>query len=262
MVVTGHLSPHLHLDCEVDQSYFAFLHFSMDYDNYSLENDSICEQNNDSYIEEFIEDDSEFELNSDASDSEGGLDSSLEANADVADTQENSTASFTGYRFTQEQKDAIKNLFQEKGWDYEKCHESNAAGVSDSFDPHDVAPGYVIPQSSDPHDLECLHCFCTPCITDDQRRQAWWPQNPAVPHVLNSQDRKKCYKSFWTMIWQRAAFRDVRYRQRKEEALRRDGQRRQYLYHRRDIMPNCVVELVRNWYPNPKDIPYMGHLWE
>jgi hypothetical protein len=34
------------------------------------------------------------------------------------------------------------------------------------------------------------------------------------------------------------------------------------ILHKRDIMPHCVVDLVRTKYPNPKDKPYMGHKWQ
>ena len=28
---------------------------------------------------------------------------------------------------------------------------------------------------------------------------------------------------------------------------------KKYIYHRRDLMPKCVIELVRHWYPNLQD---------
>ena len=34
------------------------------------------------------------------------------------------------------------------------------------------------------------------------------------------------------------------------------------LTHRRELMPECVVDLARQLYPNPKNIPYMNHMWE
>jgi hypothetical protein len=32
-------------------------------------------------------------------------------------------------------------------------------------------------------------------------------------------------------------------------------------YHKREIMPQCVLDLCRQKYPNPKGQPYMGHKW-
>jgi hypothetical protein len=37
---------------------------------------------------------------------------------------------------------------------------------------------------------------------------------------------------------------------------------KKYIYHRRDLMSKCVIELVRHWYPNLQDKEYMGHMWE
>ena len=27
-------------------------------------------------------------------------------------------------------------------------------------------------------------------------------------------------------------------------------------------MPNCILKLVRFWFPNPEGIDYLGHMWE
>jgi hypothetical protein len=29
----------------------------------------------------------------------------------------------------------------------------------------------------------------------------------------------------------------------------------------REVMPDCVLHQVRQLYPNPKDVPYMGHFF-
>ncbi len=34
------------------------------------------------------------------------------------------------------------------------------------------------------------------------------------------------------------------------------------VYHRREVMPKCVLLQARELYPNPASIPYMDHLWE
>lgn len=31
---------------------------------------------------------------------------------------------------------------------------------------------------------------------------------------------------------------------------------------KRDIMVKCVMNFVRQWFPNVAGIPYMGHMWE
>jgi len=29
----------------------------------------------------------------------------------------------------------------------------------------------------------------------------------------------------------------------------------------KEILPNCILTLVRNLFPNPHGIPYVGHKW-
>ncbi|CAH1774113.1 unnamed protein product [Owenia fusiformis] len=111
---------------------------------------------------------------------------------------------------------------------------------------------------------ECPHCFCAPCCTSEQFRQLWWQTETSEPHERNSTARKKCYKKFWVMLQHRGAWRHPRYVSKKQLALQTDARRNLYVYHghRRDIMPDCIVRLVRGWLPNPGGIDYMGHLWD
>ena len=44
--------------------------------------------------------------------------------------------------------------------------------------------------------------------------------------------------------------------------LTRDHRTQRFDWHKRDIMPKCVITLVRHWFPNPGGFPYMGHMWE
>ena len=48
------------------------------------------------------------------------------------------------------------------------------------------------------------------------------------------------------------------YQKRKDAA----GCSKVFIVHRREIMPTCVVDKVRRFYPNPADKPCMGHKWE
>ena len=109
--------------------------------------------------------------------------------------------------------------------------------------------------------LECPHCLCKPCITSECFRQMWWETDSVEPDEKNHSLRKEKYKYFWTMLYHREVFLDERYINRKLEALKRDPRRRNTVYHRREILPDCVLNTVRKWYPNPPDIPYMGHRW-
>lgn len=83
-----------------------------------------------------------------------------------------------------------------------------------------------------------------------------WKKKYLVP-------KGKVYKFFWTMLFHRGViFLDERYRERKLNVLQLDPRFTNVASHRRDILPECVVNLVRVWFPNPKNIPYMGHRWQ
>ena len=154
---------------------------------------------------------------------------------------------------TQEQKDFMMKVFADKGWTFMEI-------IDNATDPDSYDPGVIIPQ--DMKEDECPLCLCRPCITHEQNRQRYWPQQQQPANRINNRERRLLYKKFWTMLYHRRVWRDARYLARKEEALGRDGRRQNFIWHRRDIMPNCVTTLVRQWYPNPQTIPYMGHMWE
>jgi hypothetical protein len=182
-------------------------------------------------------------------------------------------------KMTETQKCAVKQLFADNGWLFAEeaslpvqdtlshtensGEESNSTGNTDEggdFDPGKYEPGFVIKQGEGD---ECPHCLCTPCITNERNRQRWWPHAPRPNHRLNSLSRKTCYKSFWTMLYHRRVWLDARYITRKRTALGLDPQQnRDGWIHRRDLMPDCVLKLVRGWYPNVENQPYMGHHWE
>ncbi len=123
-----------------------------------------------------------------------------------------------------------------------------------------IYPNFHIAQ--DESQDECPYCYCRPCITNERNRQLWWEDENAEPNHTNTGLRKEKYKRFWTMMHHRNVWEDERYKSKKREALKRDPRCKKYEWHRREIMPKCVLDLVRQWLPNPSNIPYMGHLWE
>jgi hypothetical protein len=155
----------------------------------------------------------------------------------------------------------IKGIFDMNDWDYVELGET---GKSDEPGQEDL-PGLILDQ--DPHSPECEFCLCQPCITNDKFHQFWWYTEPEVPHSRNSWMRKQVYKKFWTMLFHRLVWQDPRYLARKEATLRQAGVPSQDIVwsggrlHKRDIMPQCVVKLVRGWLPNPPNVDYMGHRW-
>ena len=109
----------------------------------------------------------------------------------------------------------------------------------------------------------CPHCLLGPCITSESWRQAWWPSRPVLPSLANSQKRKELYRKFYSMLYNAGAWKDPRYLARKQEALKRDkGRQKKFMWHKRELMPNCILKVVLSWYPNPEGVPYMGHYWE
>jgi hypothetical protein len=140
---------------------------------------------------------------------------------------------------------------------------ASAVQVVENDDESDVQenPGFQIEQ--DHNQIECAHCFCSPCITDESNRQLWWETTNTDPSEFNSCSRKSAYRKFWTMMLHHNVWNDPRYQDKKTKALqirRARGRRFVTHGHQRDIMPNCVIDLVRGWYPNPENILYMGLL--
>lgn len=160
---------------------------------------------------------------------------------------------------TQEQRDAIYYFFTHNNWDFNEVqtHKNNESAQENNdcdFEEFSIPQNQELP--------ECSHCLCRPCITDEQNRQLWWEDENHEPNERNSFLRKDKFKRFWTNLFHRGTWNDSRYLTRKREALKRDKPRKKYVYHRRDIIPTCVLKLVRQWFPNPSDKPYMGHKWD
>ena len=164
---------------------------------------------------------------------------------------------------TEEQKKKISELFQENNW---QLNEVPSHQELDDIEIDDE-PGYVISQT--PGETECLHCFSKPCVTNEQNRQLWWATENQEPSQENNKLRKDKYKRFWTMLYHRRVWNDPRYIDRKLAALGKDTDdidevwiTNPGLLHKRDIMPKCVTNLVRDWYPKTSSQNYMDHLWE
>ncbi|KAK3106286.1 hypothetical protein FSP39_016937 [Pinctada imbricata] len=106
---------------------------------------------------------------------------------------------------------------------------------------------------------ECEHCFCVPCITT--YTQAWLGSG-AQPHMRNSAIRKVKYRKFWKLMSSYNAWIHPRYLEKKRTMLQQNNPRDLgEMYTLREIMPECVLDVVRDLYPNPPGRPYMGHMW-
>ena len=61
------------------------------------------------------------------------------------------------------------------------------------------------------------------------------------------------------MISRRNAWADGRYIAKKTQQLNQNNEH--LVWTSREIMPDCVLTLVRNLFPNPSGRLYMGHKW-
>ena len=78
----------------------------------------------------------------------------------------------------------------------------------------------------------------------------WWLEEPEMANRSNAQLRKDKYKRFWTMLFHRNVWKIQDTGSEKKRALQHDPRRKNYVNHKRDIMPKCVIDLVRHWLPN------------
>ena len=102
---------------------------------------------------------------------------------------------------------------------------------------------------------ECQFCFCILCVTTIRHL---WFGGPSRPHARNAQLRKAKHKRFWKMMDDRGAWRHPRYLRKKQRLLQTDEET---VVTDREVMPDCILNVVSSAYPNPPGQPYMGHKW-
>ena len=105
---------------------------------------------------------------------------------------------------------------------------------------------------------ECVFCFCSPCVTCVRQQ---WLGHGQDAHKRNSGIRKKLYRKCRSMMNMRGAWRHPLYVRKKATVVCRDHVDGTAVHVLREIMPECVLKLVRGLYPNPPDTPYLGHKW-
>ena len=183
---------------------------------------------------------------------------------------------------TQEQLDTVEALFghyswnlvqiirpvteqqttstQTEGTEGSSSDSGTVSGQSSQQEESTPPPEYHIPQTLT--EGECPYCFCRPCVTSETNRQLWWEAERSLPSNRNHGLRKEKYRRFWTMMFHGGVWNDPRYMEKKQIALQHDRIFRKYMWHRRDIMPKCVLNIVRGWLPNPTGVSYLGYLSE
>ena len=161
-----------------------------------------------------------------------------------------------------EQYRAIESFFIHNDWNFEDCTEEmlGAQALGEQQDVGDLRENPPLFERVLAGSEECPYCLCGPCITSEENRQLWWETESVPPHAQNRKLRKEAYRKFWTMLLHKGVWNHPDYKAKKQEALAEEGRR--CVFHRRDILPECVLKTVRGWYPNPPGRNYMGHLWE
>jgi hypothetical protein len=163
---------------------------------------------------------------------------------------------FRVFRLTDDEDQQLLQLLEEKNWQLE-----NFLGRPEQINQERADEGEEYPEVNVPRFIlvpprgemqECPDCFAKPCVTHPSNQQGWWPVVAALPSPRNNLLRKNLYYKFWNMCYIRGLWADERYIQKKEEV---HGE----VNIRREIMPDCVCKSVRYWYPNPPNVPYMGH---
>ena len=144
---------------------------------------------------------------------------------------------------TQEQVQFIESSWEARGWDL-NLDQAESDGPS-------YTTTYT--QSTEKHG-SCEHCGALPVPASESTDSGTIDNNGCGYH----------YQRFGVMLLHRGAWNKDAYKQKKSAAMRN---RSVYAWvgpntkHPRDIMPDCVLSMVRKWLPNPSTVPYMGHKW-
>ena len=103
-----------------------------------------------------------------------------------------------------------------------------------------------------------VFCFLSPCVTT--YRQLWLSDPPAHPHPRNSELRKQWYRKFWKLVDMNGGWTHHKYIRKKRRPFGLDDSATVWVGvgSVREIMPQCILNLVRRIYPNPPEQPYMG----
>ena len=83
---------------------------------------------------------------------------------------------------------------------------------------------------------ECIFCFCSPCETCVRQQ---WLGHGHDAHKRNSRIRKKLYRKCWHPL----------HVHKKETAMCQDHIDGTVVHVLREIIPECVLKLVRGLYP-------------
>lgn len=80
-----------------------------------------------------------------------------------------------------------------------------------------------------------------------------------MPKSFSNLLGKARYKNIWKKLGDRGLWRNPVHWKRKHEMYKREvgGE---ITFIKREIIPNCVLNLVISLYPNPPGVDYIGHM--
>ena len=172
---------------------------------------------------------------------------------------------------TDEQKETIEIFCNMNEWDLQlDLIQNSGANIAESSQRQNTpVVARQAPQEDvweDPGAEECIYCFLRPCVTT--HRQSWLGGGRTA-RLANRVTRKTLYEKFWSVMDHRGAWNDPRYLHKKETAIEQADNEEVIVWVKapkarqsiRKIMPECILKLVRNLYPNPPGVNYMGHKW-
>ncbi|KAL9976326.1 hypothetical protein ACROYT_G013616 [Oculina patagonica] len=119
------------------------------------------------------------------------------------------------------------------------------ASQTDTDAPDAAQAEAILTAPEQPEVNTCQFCLQAPCVVMDGR-----PRGPPRPN--NHSKRLKDYRLFYTLLNAKRLWENPEYLARKEELGC-------HIDDIREVMPMCVVKDVRSRWPNPANIPYMGH---
>lgn len=128
------------------------------------------------------------------------------------------------------------------------------ATTSRSTEPSCSTPNYTNVRNSERS--ECPYCLLDPCVTSNRQK---WLGRGQTARPSNSGIRKLRYQKFWKLLNKRGAWTKTAYLERKTQLMGNANPAIVWTY--RDMMPECVLQCVKELYPNPVGKPYIGHHW-
>lgn len=101
--------------------------------------------------------------------------------------------------------------------------------------------------------VQCEYCLEAPCITSQSRGKPSFLSAYGPPRLQNIGKRFRNYREYHRILKKAGLWNNPIYLLKKYELG-------VHIEDVREVMPNCVVNDVRKRWPNPREVPYKGHI--